>query len=160
MCKYLTSSDIPKAATFGTPISYAWKWNGRHSWSWTAEMMHFRYIWSTMQLCHLIMTPKGTSGYCSTMIFHFPPSSFNHNATTMGATAYFPWAAGCTSSSRGAEIPWQDSKSYMQQTHLGPGIMFGRREYWGSVKDAAHAAGPLGPCFSCNVDVMYLPPAP
>lgn len=86
-----------------------------------------------------------------------PPSSLNHNATTIGAAAYFPSAAGCTSSSGGAEIPWQDSKSYMQQTHLGPGIMFGRREYWGTVKDAAHPAGAPGPCLGCNVEVIYLP---
>lgn len=34
-----------------------------------------------------------------------PPSSFNHSATATGAAAYFPSAAGCTSSSGGAEIP-------------------------------------------------------
>lgn len=47
----------------------------------------------------------------------------------------------------------------MQQTHLGPGITFGWSEYWASVKEPAHAAGPAGPCWSPDMEVKHLPPA-
>lgn len=52
---------------------------------------------------------------------------------------------------RSAEIPRQDSKPYTQPTHLGPGITFGRREFYGGVGNRARPAGAAAACLSANV---------